>query len=99
MLGHLNASVSNKKLGNESLPMAHASHPFAEIYTHISGQLAMANKTLNQTIYSSLIEIPVLAKNMTTEDYTNKVNSLDDIVRQSYNTVVPDNNRNIIILI
>lgn len=92
--GHLNASIINKDLGNASVAMAHAAHPVAEVYPLIALPLANANSTLNQTLYSSLLELPELVRNTSTADYKEEVMSVVNIVEQASKAVISEGNKN-----
>ena len=92
--GHLNASIMNKEIGNGTLALAHASHPVAEVYALIAQPVANANSTLNQTLYASLLELPELVGNSTTQEYINKAILAANIVDQSSKEVIPESDKN-----
>ena len=87
--GHLNASLMNKYDGNETLVVAHAAHPVAEIYPLIAPQIANANKSLDQSLYSILVNLPEVSKNSTNEEYANVIQSTKNVLKKIVNEVIP----------
>lgn len=92
--GHLNASLLNKYAGNESLTFAHASHPIAEVYPFVSPQIANTSQSLNQSLYSILVNLPELSRNMTNDEYLRTIQSTNDILKDITDAVIPKNLQN-----
>lgn len=92
--GHLDASLLNKQDGNESLAFAHASHPIAEVYPFVAPQIANTNKSLNQSLYSILVNLPEISRNSTSYEYLSKIQSTKDILEDIINEVIPKNLQN-----
>ena len=78
--GHLNASLLNKYDGNESLAFAHATHPIAEVYPFVAPQIAKTNESLNQSLYSILVNLPEVSRNSTNDQYFSTIQSDKDIL-------------------
>ncbi len=87
--GHLNASLLNKYDGNETLAVAHAAHPIAEVYPLVAPQIASANKSLDLSLYSILVNLPEISKNSTNEEYANTIQSTKTVLKQIVNEVIP----------
>ena len=92
--GHLNASLLNKYDGNESLAFAHATHPIAEVYPFVAPQIAKTNESLNQSLYSILVNLPEVSRNSTNDQYFSTIQSAKDILKDIKNEVIPKNLQN-----
>ena len=92
--GHLNASLLNKYDGNESLAFAHATHPIAEVYPFVAPQIAKTNESLNQSLYSILVNLPEVSRNSTNDQYFSTIQSAKDILKDITNEVIPKNLQN-----
>lgn len=89
--GHLNASLINKYDGNESLAIVHATHPIDEVYPFVAPQIANTNQSLNQSLYSILVNLPEVSRNSTNDEYLSTIQSTKDILKDIINEVVPKN--------
>jgi hypothetical protein len=89
--GHLNASLLNKYHGNESLAFAHATHPIAEVYPFVAPQIAKTNESLNQSLYSILVNLPEVSRNSTNDQYFSTIQSAKAILKDIKNEVIPKN--------
>ena len=92
--GHLNASLLNKYDGNESLAFAHATHPIAEVYPFVAPQIAKTNESLNQSLYSILVNLPEVSRNSTNDQYFSTIQSAKAILKDITNEVIPKNLQN-----
>ena len=92
--GHLNASLLNKYDGNESLAFAHATHPIAEVYPFVAPQIAKTNESLNQSLYSILVNLPEVSRNSTNDQYFSTIQSAKAILKDIKNEVTPKNLQN-----
>jgi hypothetical protein len=92
--GHLNASLLNKYDGNESLAFAHATHPIAEVYPFVAPQIAKTNESLNQSLYSILVNLPEVSRNSTNDQYFSTIQSAKAILKDIKNEVIPKNLQN-----
>ncbi|MDN5846681.1 MAG: hypothetical protein L0H53_10460 [Candidatus Nitrosocosmicus sp.] len=59
------ALLLNKYDGNETFAVGHAAHPIAEVYPLVAPQIASANKSLDLSLYSMLVNLPEISKNST----------------------------------
>ena len=92
--GHLNASMMNKFDGNETFAVAHAAHPIAEIYPIIESQIAKVHKSLSDTLYSKLVSLLELSTYSTNAEYEKEVITVNSILKQTINSIVPSNMHN-----
>ncbi len=92
--GHLNASLLNKYDGNESLAFVHATHPIAEVYPFVAPQIANTNQSLNQSLYSILVNLPEISRDSTNDEYLSIIQSTKDILKDIINEVIPKNLQN-----
>jgi hypothetical protein len=92
--GHLNASLLNKYDGNESLAFAHATHPIAEVYPFVAPQIAKTNESLNQSLYSILVNLPEVSRNSTNDQYFSTIQSAKAILKDIKSEVIPKNLQN-----
>lgn len=92
--GHLNASLLNKQAGNESLAFAHASHPIAEVYPLVERQVANTNNSLNQLLYSTLVNLPKVSTDSAYDQYLSTVESTDDLLKDITRAVLPEDLQN-----
>ncbi|WP_145988004.1 hypothetical protein [Candidatus Nitrosocosmicus franklandus] len=92
--GHLNASLLNKYTGNDSLAFAHASHPITEVYPFVAPQIAKTNQSLNQSLYSVLVNMPDVSRNSTIDEYFTTIQLANNILKEITNAVIPKNLQN-----
>ncbi len=92
--GHLNASLLNKYDGNESLAVAHAAHPIAEVYPFVAPQIASTNESLNQSLNSILVNLTEVSGNSTNDEYLSTIQSAKDILKDIRKEVIPKSLQN-----
>lgn len=73
--GHLEKAVENKDAGNNTLAVAHAGHPVAEVYTLIKGDIQAADAALDAKLEGDLdaLYAQIGWQNMTAADAKAKV--------------------------
>lgn len=89
VIGHLDAATLNKESGNDTLALAHAFHPVAEVYSLIEPTIASTNSTLNQTLSSTLDNLTAIVRNSTTEEFSIDVEQAKELLNQTIKTAIP----------
>jgi hypothetical protein len=92
--GHLNAAMMNKESGNDTLALAHAFHPVAEVYSLIEPIIVKTNSSLNQTLASTLDHLTATVRNSTAEEFTTGVEEARGLLNQTIYTATPLQLRN-----
>lgn len=87
--GHLNAAMLNKESGNNTLALAHAFHPVAEVYTLIEPTIANANTRLNETLSAELINITDIVRFVSAEEFSDAVQNAKQLLNASSDAVIP----------
>lgn len=87
--GHLNAAMLNKESGNNTLALAHAFHPVAEVYTLIEPTIANANTRLNETLSAELINITDIVRFISAEEFSDAVQNAKQLLNASSDAVIP----------
>jgi hypothetical protein len=87
--GHLNAALMNKESGNNTLALAHAFHPVAEVYTLIEPIIASTNSTLNQTLSADLSNITDMVRFVSVNEFSDAVKDAKELLNQTSDAVVP----------
>jgi hypothetical protein len=94
IIGHLNAAMMNKESGNDTLALAHAFHPVAEVYSLIEPIIVKTNSSLNQTLASTLDHLTATVRNSTAEEFTTGVEEARGLLNQTIYTATPLQLRN-----
>jgi hypothetical protein len=94
IIGHLNAAMLNKESGNDTLALAHAFHPVAEVYSLIEPIIVKTNSGLNQTLASTLDHLTAIVRNSTAEEFTTGVEEARGLLNQTIYTAIPLQLRN-----
>jgi len=89
ILGHLNAALLNKENGNDTLALAHAFHPIAEIYDLIEPTIANTNSTLNQTLSTELTNITDMVRFVSAAQFSDAVQDAKKLLNQTSDQVIP----------
>lgn len=89
VIGHLDAATLNKESGNDTLALAHAFHPVAEVYSLIEPTIASTNSTLNQTLSSTLDNLTAIVRNLTAEEFSIDVEQAKELLNQTIETAIP----------
>jgi hypothetical protein len=89
VIGHLDAATLNKERGNDTLALAHAFHPVAEVYSLIEPTIANTNSTLNQTLSSTLDNLTAIVRNSTAEEFSIDVKQAKELLNQTIETAIP----------
>jgi hypothetical protein len=87
--GHLNAALMNKDSGNDTLALAHAFHPVAEVYTIIEPIIANTNSTLNQTLSADLSNITDMVRFVSAAEFSGAVMDAKQLLNETSDAVVP----------
>ena len=87
--GHLNAALMNKENGNDTLALAHAFHPVAEVYTLIEPIIANTNSTLNQTLSADLSNITDMVRFVSANEFSDAVTYAKQLLNETSDAVVP----------
>jgi hypothetical protein len=87
--GHLNAAMLNKESGNNTLALAHAFHPIAEVYTLIEPTIANANTTLNETLSAELTNITDIVRLVSAEEFSDAVQNVKQLLNTTSIAVIP----------
>jgi hypothetical protein len=94
IIGHLNAAMMDKESGNDTLALAHAFHPVAEVYSLIEPIIVKTNSSLNQTLASTLDHLTAIVRNSTAEEFTTGVEEARGLLNQTIYTATPLQLRN-----
>jgi hypothetical protein len=89
IIGHLNAAILNKESGNDTLALAHAFHPVAEVYSLIEPIIVKANSSLNQTLGSTLGHLTAIVRNATAEEFSAGVEEARRLLNRTIDTATP----------
>jgi len=89
ILGHLNAALLNKENGNDTLALAHAFHPIAEIYDLIEPTIANTNSTLNQNLSTELTNITDMVRFVSAAQFSDAVQDAKKLLNQTSDQVIP----------
>lgn len=89
VIGHLDAATLNKESGNDTLAVAHAFHPVAEVFFVIEPTIASTNSTLNQTLSSTLDNLTAIVRNSTAEEFSIDVEQVKELLNQTIETAIP----------
>jgi hypothetical protein len=89
VIGHLDAATLNKERGNDTLALAHAFHPVAEVYSLIEPTISSTNSTLNQTLSSTLDNLTAIVRNSTAEEFSIDVKQAKELLNQTIETAIP----------
>jgi gas vesicle protein len=89
VIGHLDAATLNKERGNDTLALAHAFHPVAEVYSLIEPTIANTNSTLYQTLSSTLDNLTAIVRNSTAEEFSIDVKQAKELLNQTIETAIP----------
>ena len=87
--GHLNAALMNKENGNDTLALAHAFHPVAEVYTLIEPIITNTNSTLNQTLSADLSNITDMVRFVSAAEFSDSVMDVKQLLNEASDAVVP----------
>ena len=87
--GHLNAALLNKEEGNDTLALAHAFHPIAEIFTLIEPTIANTNSTLNNTLAADLTNITDMVRFVSAAEFSNAVQKAKELLNETSDAVIP----------
>jgi hypothetical protein len=87
--GHLNAALLNKESGNNTLALAHAFHPIAEIYSLIEPTIARTNSTLNHTLSAELTNITGMVRFVSSAQFSDAVHDAKRLLNQTSDAVIP----------
>ena len=87
--GHLNAALMNKENGNDTLALAHAFHPVAEVYTLIEPIITNTNSTLNQTLSADLSNITDMVRFVSAAEFSDSVMDVKQLLNETSDAVVP----------
>jgi hypothetical protein len=87
--GHLEKAIENKNAGNNTLAVAHAGHPVAEVYTLIKADIQADDATLNAKLEGDLNTLYAqIGKNMTAADVQAKVADINSSLDSAVTKVV-----------
>jgi hypothetical protein len=87
--GHLEKAIENKKAGNNTLAIAHAGHPVAEVYTLIKADIQGDDAALDTKLEGDLNTLfEQIGKNMTAADVEAKVADINASLDSAVTKVV-----------
>ena len=93
MIGHINASIDNKRNNNITLAIQHALHPVEEIWDKMEYKLSQNGSIASNKILDKLQNyIKILKNDSTTEAIEEKV-KLTELLRTTINQYVPEEKR------
>jgi hypothetical protein len=89
IIGHLDAAMLNKESGDDTLALAHAFHPVAEVYSLIEPYIVDTNSSLNQTLGSALDHLTAIAKNSTAQEFSMGVEQANELLNKTIDIAIP----------
>ena len=92
--GHIEQAIVNKEADNNTLAKAHTLHPIEEVYGSIAAEISSSDPDLNQSLSSSLNELPNMVDNSTIEDFKIRAGELNGLLNETISKVVPTEQRN-----
>jgi len=92
--GHIEQATVNKEANNNTLAKAHTLHPIEEVYSSIAAEISSTDPDLNQSLSSSLNELPNIVDNSTIEDFKIRAGELNGLLNETISKVVPAEQRN-----
>jgi hypothetical protein len=92
--GHIEQATVNKEANNNTLAKAHTLHPIEEVYSSIAAEISSTDPDLNQSLSSSLNELPNMVDNSTIEDFKIRAGELNGLLNETISKVVPAEQRN-----
>ena len=87
--GHLNAALLNKEKGNDTLALAHAFHPIAEVFTLIEPTIANTNSTLNKTLGAELANITDMVRFVSAAEFSDAVQKAKELLNETSDAAIP----------
>jgi hypothetical protein len=87
--GHIEQAIVNKEADNNTLAKAHTLHPIEEVYSGIAAEISSTDPNLNQSLSSSLNELPNMVDNSTVEDFKIRAGDLSGLLNETVSKVVP----------
>lgn len=92
--GHLEKAIENKNAGNNTLAVAHAGHPVAEVYTLIRADIQADDAALNTKLEGDLNALYGQIQNMTAADVQAKVAGINTSLDSAVTKVVGNDSNN-----
>ncbi len=92
--GHIEQAIVNKEADNNTLAKAHTLHPIEEVYGSIAAEISSSDPDLNQSLSSSLNELPNMVDNSTIEDFKIRAGELNGLLNETISKVVSTEQRN-----